>query len=153
MFTPTENATVALPVPWVWPVRLIHDRLAVAVQPQLDAEAVTVMFPLRPLAGALTVDGDTLNEQGGAGVVTAPACITLKAMPAIVSVAVRCAELVFWLAVYRTSPGPTPVSPDVTSSQDSELCAVHSQPLAAMTSTDPDPAAGPMAALGADSEN
>ena len=63
-FSATENATVALPVPWVGPVSLIHDGLADAVQPQLDAEAVTVMSPLRPLAGALTVDGDTMNEQG-----------------------------------------------------------------------------------------
>ena len=88
-----------------------------------------------------------------AGDVTAPACVTLKAMPAIVSVAVRWAELVFWLAVNRTSPGPTPVPPDVTSSQDAELCAVHAQSPAAMTSTDPGPPADPMAALDADSEN
>ena len=81
-----------------------------------------------------------------------PACVTLKAMPAIVSVAERCAELVFWLAANLTSPGPTLVPADVTSSQDAELCAVHSQPLAAMTSTDPDPPADPMAALDADSE-
>jgi len=88
-----------------------------------------------------------------AGDVPAPACVTLKAMPPIVSVAVRCAGLVFCPAVNRASPGPTPVPPDVTSSQAAELCAVHAQPLAAMTSTDPDPPADPMAAPDADSES
>ena len=86
------------------------------------------------------------------GVETAPACVTPKSMPAIFSVAVRGAELVLGLAVNRTCPRPLPVLSDVTSSHDSELCAVHWQSPGAMTSTDPEPPADPRAALEADPE-
>ena len=44
---------------------MTHDGLADAVQAQLDAEAVTVMVPVRPPAGASTADGDTVKEQSG----------------------------------------------------------------------------------------
>ena len=86
VFAATLNAIVALPVPCEGPVRVIHDGLADAVQPQLDVEAATVMFPLRPPAGASTVDGDTVKEQVGAG---AAAWFTVSVWVATVSEALR----------------------------------------------------------------
>ena len=112
---------------------------------------MTVTAPLPPAAATDSVVLE--SEKVHSVVETAPACVTLNSIPAIVSVAVRGAELVLGLAVNRTSARPLPVLPDVTSSQDSGLCAVHWQPPGAMTSTDPDPPADPMAALDADSEN
>jgi hypothetical protein len=237
VFRATENVTVPLPVPSVGPVTVIHDGLADALHSQVGADAVTVMSPLTPRAGASTEVGDTLNVHGAAawftvtdwpamvsealrgevvvcaaaeystvpfplplapevtvsheselaavqpqpagavtvmlpvppsaatdcvvlesvyvheGVVTAPACVTLKAMPAIVSVADRSAEAALGLTRNLTSPGPTPDPPAVTTSQDAELFAVHEHPLSANRSTDPSPPADPIAALDAVSEN
>ena len=53
---------------------------------QLDAEAVTVMFPVSPPAGASTVDGDTVMVQVGAA---AAAWLTVTVCVATVSVALR----------------------------------------------------------------
>ena len=78
------------------------------------------------------------------GIGAPPACVTLNTMPAIVRVAVRGAVVVLGLAVKRTSPGPLPVLPEVTVSQDAELIAVQVQLLGAATATAPLPPAAAM---------
>jgi hypothetical protein len=140
VFSATLNEIVALPVPSEEPVSVIHDGLAEAVQVQLDAEAVTVMFPVRPPAGASTVDGDTVNEQAGGA---AAAWLTVTVWVATVSEALR-GDVVVWAAAeYWTVPFPLPLAPDVTVSHDAELVAVHAHPLGAVTVMAPlPPAAG-----------
>lgn len=65
---------------------MIHDGLADAVQAQVDAVAVTVMAPVRPPAGASTVDGVTVKEQVGGA---AAAWLTVTVRVATVSEALR----------------------------------------------------------------
>lgn len=51
-------------MPAIGLVSVIHEGLADAVQSHVGAEAVRVMLPLTPLAGASTLEGDTENVQG-----------------------------------------------------------------------------------------
>ena len=64
-----------------------------------------------------------------------PASVTVKVLPAIVTVPVR--ELVVVLAATLTCtvPLPLPDVPDVTVIQDALLVDVHAQPAVAVTAT------------------
>jgi hypothetical protein len=82
VFPEIENASVALPVPVVAPVSVIHEGLADAVQAHVDADAVNVTFPVSPAAGAAMVVGETVKVHAGGG--AAAACDTVTVWPAIV---------------------------------------------------------------------
>ena len=81
----------------------------------------------------------------------AAACVTVKVIPATVSVPVRADVVVFAAAEKLTVPFPLPGVPAVTVSHDAPLVAVHAQPVATLTLTDPVDAAAPSAADVADS--
>ena len=100
MFPAIEKASVALPVPVVGPVSVIHEGLADAVQGHVDADAVSVTLPVSPAAGAAMVVGETVKVHAGGG--AAAACVTVNARPAIVSVAVRSAAPVLALTANCT---------------------------------------------------
>ena len=73
----------------------------------------------------------------------APACVTVTACPAIVSVPVRGLVELFVATEYATVPLPVPLPPLVTVIQDALLAPVHAQPEVVVTAVvnDPPPAA------------
>ena len=81
----------------------------------------------------------------------AAAWLTVKVIPATLSVPVRAEVAVFAAAEKLTVPFPLPGVPAVTVSHDAALVAVHAQPVATLTLTDPVDAAAPSAADVADS--
>ena len=88
-FAATSYETVPLPLPLVPPVSVIQAALLVAVHAQ-PAPAVTVTVPLVATDVLSNADeGRIVNEHG------APGCVIVKVFPAIVSVPVRDAVLVF----------------------------------------------------------
>jgi hypothetical protein len=82
--------TEPLPLPFAPAVTVIQPALLVAVQPQPVA-AVTVIVPVPAASDGFAEVGAMVGEQG------APACVTVKVLPAIVRVPVR--ELVLGFAV------------------------------------------------------
>ena len=81
----------------------------------------------------------------------AAACVTVKVIPATLSVPVRADVAVFAAAEKLTVPFPLPDVPAVTVSHDAPLVAVQAQPVAALTLTDPVDAVALSAAEVADS--
>jgi hypothetical protein len=74
--------TEPLPLP-VAAVIVIQDALLVAVQAQPVAEVTVTVPPVVPAAGTLAEGAEIVGAQG------APACVTVNALPPIVSVAER----------------------------------------------------------------
>jgi len=74
-----------------------------------------------------------------------PVCVTVKVWPPMLSVAERGVELGLSAALNATEPGPLPLAPDVTVSHAASLDAVHAQPLATLTETEPLPPAAAIA--------
>ena len=72
----------------------------IAEMRHVDADAVSVTLPVSPAAGAAMVAGDTVKVHAGGG--AAAACVTVKARPAIVSVAERSAASVLALTANCT---------------------------------------------------
>src|SRR5262249_47335050 len=68
-----------------------------------------------------------------------PGCVTVTAVPAMLSVPARCKTPPFAPAVNETVPGPDPVAPTVTVSQVAPLDAVHAQPAPVDTVNVPEP--------------
>ena len=81
----------------------------------------------------------------------AAAWLTVKVIPATLSVPVRADVAVFAAAEKLTVPFPLPDVPAVTVSHDAPLVAVHAQPVTTLTLTDPVDAAALSAADVADS--
>jgi hypothetical protein len=77
----------------------------------------------------------------------APGWVTVKLRPAIVSVAVRAADVVFEAAAKVTVPLPVPLDPAVTVTQLAPLVAVHAQPVVVVTATLPVPPAAEVACV------
>lgn len=69
----------------------------------------------------------------------APAWVTVKACPPMVSAAVRDALPVLAATLKDTDPGPVPLAPAVTASQEALPAAVQPQFEAAVTDTLPVP--------------
>jgi hypothetical protein len=67
----------------------------------------------------------------------APACVTVKVWPAIVSVPVRCAFVVFAATLYGTLPLPVPLVAPVRLIQPAFVAADHVQFVPALTVTLP----------------
>jgi hypothetical protein len=116
-------------------VTVIHAALLVAVHVQPVA-AVTATKPV-PAADVTFADD---GEIAGLHVVAA-ACVTVNMLPPTVSVPVRDAVVVFAATPNVTEPLPVPLAPALMVIQAALLVAVHAQPVAAVTTTVPAPAA------------
>jgi hypothetical protein len=98
---------------------------------------VTEIVPLSPACAAAMVVGVAVNVQAAA------ACVTVKDLPAIVSVADLAVVAVLAATVYPTLPLLLPLAPDVIVTHDAGLVAVQLHPLVVVTATVPvPPAAG-----------
>ena len=122
----TLKTTVPLPEPVAPLVTVIHAALLTAVHAQPVA-AATVLLPVPPAAVKDCVAGEIDGEQDPA------ACVTVKVVPAIVSVPVRPDVTVFAATLNPTVPLPDPEAPLVTEIQAALLDAVHGQPVAMVT--------------------
>ena len=92
--------------------------VAVHVQVLTDAVTPTVPLPAAAVGDALVASSVKLH--------TAPACVTVKVWPAIVSVPVRGLVVGFAATAYVTVPLPVPLAPDVTVNHAGVLVvAVH----------------------------
>jgi hypothetical protein len=129
----TENVTVPDPLPLVPEVIVIHGCALEAVHAH---PAPPLMFTVRvpPAASTLCASGDTSNVQPGD-------CVTVTALPAIVSVPVRDAPDV-GTTLSVTVAGPAPVV-GATVIQSALLDAVHGHPAPLATVTACDPPADP----------
>ncbi len=132
-----------LPEPLAPAVTVIQLALLVAVH----AQALPPVTPTLPVPAAAVTDAVVAPNV----YVQAPACVMVNVWPPIVTVPV-CDEL-FVLAVteYPTDPFPEPLAPLVTVIQLLLLAAVHVQPAALVTDTDPVVAADPTDVLVGDS--
>jgi hypothetical protein len=130
--------TVTVPLPDPLPPLVIdsHVALLVAVHAQPVA-TVTVTVPLPPAA--------TMFEPDDSATVHAtPDCVTVTVCPATVTVALREDVDVLAAAVTVTVPLPEPVPPLPIVSHVALLVAVHAQPDATVTPTEPLPPAATM---------
>jgi hypothetical protein len=128
VFASMEKATVPLPLPLTPEVIVSHESLLVAVQLQ-PAAAVTLLLLEVAVAGGFSDVGETLNVQGAG----APACVTVTACPAMVSVPVRGVVAVLAAMENAAAPFPLPLAPEVMVSQAALLVAVQVQPLVVVT--------------------
>jgi hypothetical protein len=129
LFAATATFTVPLPVPLAPLLMVSHDALLVAFHAQV-LPVVTLTLVASPAAGELRVIGVIAKVQGAA-----PACVTEKVCPAIVTVPVRCEVLVFAATLTATMRLPVPVEPDVTLSHDALLVVLQVQRLVVVTVT------------------
>jgi hypothetical protein len=129
----TLKDAVPLPVPLAPPVTVIHEALLAAVHTH-PAPAVTVLLPVPAAAENARLVGEIEYAH-------APACVTLKVVPAIVSVPDRFVVAVFAATLNDAVPLPVPLAPPVTVIHDALLAAVHAHPAPAVTVLLPVPAA------------
>ena len=118
----------ALPDPEAAEVIVIQESLARAVQAQPLA-AVRLTLPDPPCTGILLLVGVIEYEHDG----TAPACVTVTAAPAMVSVPVRAVLEALASTRYETDPLPLPEVPDTTVIHPALLAAVQAQPAVVVT--------------------
>jgi hypothetical protein len=121
------------PLPTVSQVALL---LVVHAHP---APAVTVTVPVPAAAVTFADAGEIVGAHG------APACVTVKVLPAIVKVPVRLVVAVLALAVNVTVPDPVPAAPALIVIQPALLTALQAQPVPALTVLLPLPPAAAMA--------
>ena len=131
----TLYLTVAVPEPLGPEKIVIHESLDTACQRQ-PAAAVTSIVPLPPM---LAMDADVGEIVASHD--EAPACDTVNACPATVTVPVRGDDELFASTLNATVPLPVPDAPAVTVTHVTLLVAVHSQPVSAVTATEPVPPA------------
>src|SRR4051794_30645245 len=118
VFAAAVNVTVPPPVP-VAPVAMTtHPALLDAVHAQ-PALVVTVTVPDPPAAAKDWLAGEMLKAH------PAPACVTVKVLPATVKVPVRGVVAVVAAAVKLTEPLPVPLPPALMVNQDALLVADH----------------------------
>jgi hypothetical protein len=123
---------VWLPEPVAPPVTVSHDALLVAVDVH-PAGACIAKLPEPPATATLADVGEIAKEH------EMPASVTVKVLPAIVTVPLR-EELVLLAATpICTVPLPDPEPPDVTVIHDALLVAVRLHPLVAVTAMLADP--------------
>jgi hypothetical protein len=134
-FAAAVNPTLPLPLPEA-PLEIVtQEAPLVAVQAQ-PAVVVTDTVPVSPAAATDWLVGEMVYEQ-----LTAPACVTVKVSPPMVSVPTRLVVRVF--AEYPNVAGadPDPEAADVSVIQEALLTAVHPHPAAAVMAVLPEPAA------------
>jgi len=125
VFAAIDSATVPLPVPLAPLLIVTHPALLAAVQPHVEAEAVTATDALPPLEPTAWLAGEIENVHGGGGG-GAPGCVTVTATPAIVSEPLR-SPPVFAAAVNAVDPEPVPEAPAVIVIHGAPLEAVQVQ--------------------------
>jgi hypothetical protein len=131
----TVNPTLPLPLPEA-PLEIVtHEAALVADQAQ-PAVVVSDTVPLPPAAATDWLAGEMVNEQ-----LTAPACVTVKVSPPMVSVPTRPAVPVFAEYPNVTAADPDPDAADVSVIHEALLAAVHAHPAPAVTVVLPEPAA------------
>ncbi len=118
VFAATVTTTVAVPVPLAG-ATVAQTALLDAVQPHVDALAVTGTFNVPPVAATLPADADSVNVHGGG----AAACDTVYVCPPTITAAVR-AVPVFAATVTTTVAVPVPLA-GATVAQTALLDAVH----------------------------
>ena len=129
-FAVTLYATWPLPLPLPPPLTVIHAAPLVAVHAQPEPDVTpTVAEPAPDPSVAPTDESVKVQE--------AASCVTVKVRPAIVTVPVRGLVLVLAAIEYPTVPVPLPEPPEVMVIQDALLLAVHAQPAAEVTATEP----------------
>jgi hypothetical protein len=133
VFAAVPKLTLPLPEPDAPAVTVSQPGLLLTAVQAQPAGAVTAMVPVPPLDTTLCEVGEIVSVQ------VIPACVTVKLLPAIVSVPERVDTPVFAAAVNDTEPLPDPDAPAVMVSQLSLLTAVHAQPDGAVTATVPVP--------------
>ena len=138
------NVTVPGPVPLAPAVTVTHAASLLAVHAQ-PLGAVTVTEPDPPVAASAWLVAESVEVH------VTPAWVIVTVWPAIVSVAVRAVALVLAAALNVTVPEPVPLAPAVTVAHAASLLAVHAQPLAAVTVTEPEPPVAATAWLVAES--
>jgi hypothetical protein len=110
------------------PVNEIHGVPDADVQAHVES-VVTLIVPVPPLGGVVTVSGATVY-------VHVPACsVTTKFLPAITNVAVLDCVVGFDAAVIPTLPEPVPVLPFAIVTHVEPLVAVHVQLAVVVTVT------------------
>jgi len=129
VFAATEYPTEPEPLPLAPDVIEIHEAELEAVQLH-DAAVVTATEPVVAPAATDVALGAIEKVQ------PAP-CVTVNVCPAIVSVADRCAVVVFAATEYETVPLPLPAAPAVTVSHEALLVADQVHPVTAVTATVP----------------
>ncbi len=134
VFAATLKLTVPLAEPLAPPVTVTQLAPLVAVHAQPDV-VVTAAVPVPAAAPNARLVGEMLNVQ------PAPACVTVKLRPAMVSVADRLVVAVLAATLNVTVPLVEPLDPPVTVTQLAPLVAVQGQPVIAVTATLPDPPA------------
>ena len=111
---------------------MIHEAGLDDVHAQLDC-VVTVIGPVTPSGGTMARSGVTEKLQAALG------SVTVKVRPAIVSVAVLAADVVFRAAVNPTVPDPVSLAPLVMVTHDAPLVADQLHPAPVSTETTPLP--------------
>src|SRR5262249_28029783 len=139
------NDTAPLPVPLAPAVTVIHGTFERADHMQV-ARVVTFVEPVPPSGGTDWVLDEIAKPHAAA------ACTTVNGWPAMVVVPVRAPPVLAAIG-NATVPLPLPAAPDVTVIHDTPLVAVHVQPPAAVTATEPVDASAPTFWLAADSAN
>jgi hypothetical protein len=134
VFASALKVTVPLPVPLdpAVTVTQLAPLVAVHAQPEI---VVMATLPVPPTTATACVNGEILDEQ------LRPDCVTVKVLPAIVSVPLREDVVVAAATAKATVPLPEPEAPPVTDSHDALLTALHAQPEPAVTATLPLPPA------------
>jgi hypothetical protein len=142
------TTTVTLPEPVRFDPLLTVNQVAFreADQPQ-PLPVVTLTVIDSPADGDVREVGAIVYVQSG----SAAACVTVNEWPAIVSVALREVVAALAVALNVTAAVPVPSVPDVMVSQPAGLLALHSQPSAAVTVTEPPDAGAGSDALAAES--
>lgn len=136
VLTLTLMLIVPLPLPLAPMMIAAHDALLDAVHAQPEP-AVTATLKAPPLEVSVCDAGDSAYVHP-----EVPVCVTVKVLPAIVSVPVRDVAVVRAVAANATEPLPEPLAPLVTVSQELLLLvAVQVQLAPAVTATLPVPAA------------
>jgi len=117
----TMNVTVPFPFPGPALSTATQATLLSASHAHVDA-AVTTLLPNPPS----DVNDPEVGETELAQPAAAP-CVTVKVVPAIVSVPVRAAAAVLGATLNATLPEPVPLLPDVMVIQEALLLASHPQ--------------------------
>ena len=123
VFAATLTVTLPLPVPLAPLVIVSQPAFDVAVQAQVDADAVTAIVPLPASAPMFALAGAIVNVHGAGA---AAAWLTVKVRPAIEIVPLR-ALPVFAAALTVTLPLPVPLAPLVIVNHAAFDVAVHEQ--------------------------
>lgn len=130
VFAVTAYVTVPAPEPEPPEDTVSHDTVLAAVHEQ-PFGALTPTVPLSAVAATVALIGES------AYVHAMPACVTVNASPAIVNEPERDEVDLFAATAYVTCPFDVPFAPPVIVIQEALLDAVHAQPEAVVTTTDP----------------